>query len=237
MSYKYFEDKKYLKEARKCCSEIIRKVVAEIRKEGIKCESFLVGSGKRNMVTYRERKDGKIEIDFDYNLNIFSVDDWDDTRYIKETVQKYFNKVMRKEKLRDVSDSTSCLCTDYIHFVAFPNIEFKIDLAIVTKNDDGIWERLIHKKTVYRSCDSWIWNKVKSSDKLKGKIKELKDASLWADVREEYLKVKNSHQKNSCFDNSYTSFVCYIEAVNNVYNRKMNSSNIWDNSRLKICRN
>lgn len=49
---------------------------------------------------------------------------------------------------------------------------------------------------------------------------ELKEAGLWQEVRDRYLEKKNMYL--SWQDRNHPSFVVYVEAVNEVYNRYFN---------------
>ncbi|HHU80170.1 MAG TPA: hypothetical protein GXZ35_02390, partial [Acholeplasmataceae bacterium] len=113
-------------------------------------------------------------------------------------------------------DSTSSLTTKPIYFKDDPDIDFSIDLAIVTKNYDEIWERLIHDK---RSLPNrYFWNQAPNSNDYNNKAKEIKKVpGMWEEVRERYLDKKNMYLKRMDYD--HPSFVCYIEAVNEIYSR------------------
>lgn len=208
--FHYVEDKEFLHRAQAKCSEIVKKVETECRKHGLNGQAFLVGSGARNMVTQNENG----PIDFDYNLNVLSCGNWNDGKAIKELVRKAFNRVMQQNKLQDVEDSKSSLTTKPLHFADNPKIEFSIDLAIVKQNDNETWERLIHEKTGFASDDKYYWNLVQNSAKIRERAQKLKQGGHWNTVREKYLHIKDNYlQKND----HHPSFVCYIEAVNNVY--------------------
>ncbi|MFR7880816.1 MAG: hypothetical protein ACLU5J_04565 [Christensenellales bacterium] len=98
-----------------------------------------------------------------------------------------------------------------------PNKKFSIDLCIVTQNNNGEWERLIHEKTGYTYCDRYYRNIAPNSNKYKAKTKAIKEVpGLWDVVRGQYLKIKNHYLTHN--DYNHPSFICYIEAVNNVYN-------------------
>lgn len=103
--YHFVEDKEFLKRSQNSCVEDLNKLVGSLLEEGISAQFILVGSGGRNMVTQNE--DG--DIDFDYNLLIQKCDDITDCRFLKETTRKALNKIMRKNGLHDVEDSTSAL--------------------------------------------------------------------------------------------------------------------------------
>lgn len=51
------------------------------------------------------------------------------------------------------------------------------------------------------------------------KAKYIKEKGRWQLVRTQYLNIKNRclHQN----DSAHSSFICYMEAVNNVYNARM----------------
>lgn len=210
--YTYVEDKEFLKEAQSVCSGIVREIEVELReKKDINSQMFLVGSGGRNMIT----QNGNEGIDFDYNLNILSCPDWEDTRGIKEAVRQCFNAVMRRHRLADVEDSRSSLTSKPIYFTEGNRTSFHIDLAIVTEDNKGFWQRLIHNKTGLVSRDSWIWNKAPHSENVREKADKIKKAGKWLAVRERYLDKKNYYLRRNDYD--HPSFVCYIEAVNEIY--------------------
>ena len=210
--YDYVEDKVLLKEAQTFCSTLMSELENELRNNtSINSQFFLVGSGGRNMVM----QNGNGPIDFDYNLNILDCDDFSDCRYIKETVRKAFNKVMRNRGLSDVSDSTIPLTTKPIYFTGNPDIEFTIDVCIVIE-DKGKWYRLKHEKTGFSYQDKYYWNEAPYSKKYLDKARTIKGVPGWWEVvREQYKKIKNKYLSNN--DHDHPSFICYIEAVNNVY--------------------
>lgn len=213
--YHYIEDKQFLKRAQSSCSKDMQTLEQILREEyDINSQFFLVGSGARNMITQNENG----SVDFDYNLNILSCPDWYDEKYIKESVRKVFNKVMRMQGLADVEDSTSSLTTKLMSFNNGPDIEFRIDVCIVTKNNNGIWERLIHNKTGFSSYDSYTWNTAQNSKHYQEKAKQIKSVpGWWTDVlRPKYLERKNRYLRHQ--DRNHPSFICYIEVVNDVYN-------------------
>lgn len=209
--YEYVKDKQFLKRAQNCCSDIMKQLEESLREQGMNTQFFLVGSGARNMIT----QNGDGNIDFDYNLNVISCDDWK-ARSIKELIRKTFNKVMRQNNLNDVEDSKSSLTTKLIYFKDDPDIEFKIDVCIVTEQDDN-WYRLIHRKTGFMQTDEYIWNEAPHSKNCKAKADLIKKAPGWWEVvRKKYLEIKNHYL--SYHDDNHPSYICYVEAVNAVYN-------------------
>ena len=53
------------------------------------------------------------------------------------------------------------------------------------------------------------------STDIKEKVKEIKAKRRWGDVRKEYRRIKNLYLSRQ--DNNHSSFICYVEAVNHVY--------------------
>lgn len=209
--YEYVEDKQFLKRAQNCCSDIMKQLEESLREQGMNTQFFLVGSGAKNMIT----QNGDGDIDFDYNLNIISFDDWK-ARNIKELIRKTFNKVMRQNNLSDVEDSTSSLTTKLIYFNDEPDIKFKIDVCIVTEQDDN-WYRLIHKKTGFMQNDEYIWNEAPHSKNYKAKADQIKKVPGWWEVvRKKYIEIKNHYLRYH--DDDHPSYICYVEAVNAVHN-------------------
>ena len=50
------------------------------------------------------------------------------------------------------------------------------------------------------------------------RAKYIKEKGKWTLVREQYLKIKKQYLTSN--DYNHSSFICYIEAVNNVYNSR-----------------
>lgn len=221
--YHYIDDKTFLKRMRSLCSDIINQLVQYINNDDVMdVEAHLIGSGARNLITQNEN----LPIDLDYNLNIISLYEYDwngSEREIKEYIRKAFNVVLNRNEWSDCKDSTSVLTTERRHFTNGNPTEFSIDLAIVTERNDGVWERLIRDKTGLWVTDRWFWNEAENSDDLANHVKYIKDNFPWAwsDVRERYLDKKNMYLRRQ--DVTHHSFTCYIEAVNEVYNRLQNS--------------
>lgn len=146
----------------------------ELRENGINSQFFLVGSGARNMVTQNEEE----AIDFDYNLNIIACEDFHDCKAIKHEVILAFNRIMRKNGLEDVDDSTSSITTKKIHFRDDPDIDFSMDVCIVTLETDGNWLRLIHEKGINSYYDRFYWNTAPNSKKYVDKAKAIKSVPV-----------------------------------------------------------
>ena len=213
MAYKFVcesEAKRY----RSDCSDVLKETCELLKEKGISAQFSLVGSGARNMIT----RNGDGPYDLDYNLLIMKADDeYRDPRLLKDTIRNALNKAVGGKFFSDAQDSTSYL-TALLHFKDTPNVEFSFDVAIIKKNPNGNYMRLIHNKNVYAlGLDQYTWNEVPNSHQVKDKADELKKAGLWQKVRDRYLEKKNKYLFRQ--DHDHPSFVVYVEAVNEVYSQ------------------
>lgn len=211
--YHFIEDKEFLGRMRKVCSDIINQLVQKINKgDFLNVKAYLVGSGARNFITQNANN----PIDLDYNLDVIELEcDINNGKEIKKYVQKIFNEVLNRNDWEDCQDSTSALTTKKMHFTKGNQTSFSIDLAITTRDTNDNLYRLIHKKTGFVSQDEWYWNEIPKSKGLDKRIKWLKGNNKWGELRETYLDKKNMYLKRN--DYNHPSFICYIEAVNEVY--------------------
>ncbi|MBD5463783.1 MAG: hypothetical protein HDR24_12140 [Lachnospiraceae bacterium] len=196
------------------CSNTLREVCFKLKEKGISAQFTLVGSGARNMVT----RNGNGPFDLDYNLEIIKAPDeyWNDLRHLKDTVRNLLDEAAGLQCFSESKDSTSCL-TSLLFFKNDPTVEFSFDVAIVTKNSYGALCRLIHNKSIlgYKQ-GQYVWNEIPHSRDVTIKVKKIKAAGLWLDVRNQYVKLKEMYLRR--LDKDHPSFIVYIEAVNNVYN-------------------
>lgn len=211
--YHWIDDKEFLKRMRRECSNLINELVQFINNEDyLRVEAQLVGSGGKNLITQNADK----PIDLDYNLNIIGIDgSINNAKQIKEYIRKAFNTILKRNNLGDCKDSTSALTTEKMYFTKGNDTEFSIDLAITYEDSNGTRHKLIHDKTGITVLDRWYWVQCPNSEQLQRKIGDIKDANLWTDVREAYLKKKNTYLVRN--DYNHPSFVCYIEAINEIY--------------------
>ena len=213
--YHYLDDKKFVSEMRTLCGDIMQDLCHILKEEYDMGSTFyLVGSGARNLIMQNNNE----PVDLDYNLEITRCEDFEDCRYIKECVRKAFNKALNLNDLNDCEDSTSSLTSKPIYFTDGNDTEFKIDVCITVRDEDDIYYRLIHKKTGFVSYDEYYWNIAPDSKKIKEKVKYLKSCGKWDLVRQQYERIKNMYLTYN--DNNHPSFICYVEAVNNVYNSR-----------------
>ncbi len=218
--YHWIEDKQFLGRMRSLCSDIVNQLVQAVNREGaLSVRQHLVGSGAKNLITQNANQ----PVDLDYNLEIVEAIEYDinDCRGIKEYIRKKFNEVLNRAGWSDCSDSTSALTTERRYFTEGSSTEFSIDLCIVCADDGDRLYRLIHQKTGFAAYDRYFWNEVPSSSGLAYRVRWLKENGCWLEVREAYLEKKNMYLSRG--DHNHPSFICYIEAVNEVFYKYANA--------------
>ena len=210
-------DEAEAKRYRSACANILTQTRDTLNQEyEINTQFTLVGSGARNLIT----RNGNGPYDLDYNLQIISMPQkyWDDLNNLKETVRRELNQAVGGTYFSDGHDSTSVL-TSNLHFNDSPNLEFSFDIAILGKNSNGDWCRLIHNKNQWSFGlnGQFTWREVPSSKNVYEKAREIKAHGAWLQVREKYVDLKNMYLERG--DTNHPSFVCYVEAVNEVHQR------------------
>ena len=214
--YHYLDDKAFLHRMRARSGEIMQNLCHNLKEDhDIGANFYLVGSGARNLIMQNEN----LPVDLDYNLDIIRCENINKCRDIKECVRKAFNKALNAYGLHDCEDSTSCLTSKGIWFKEGNTTEFSIDLCIVFNDASGYTYRLIHEKSGFFVQDRYYWNKAPQSKDLRKKVDYIKKHGKWARVREQYLTIKNRYLSQN--DTTHPSFICYTEAINNVYNTRM----------------
>ncbi len=211
--YHYIEDQMFKKMLREVGSDIVKRTIEIINESGcLKVSQKLVGSARRNMIT----QNGNGPVDLDFDVVIEKAMDINDCHKIKETVRLAFDKALGEFNLRPSSDSTSALTASNIHFEEGNKTPWGIDLAIVYVEGVNHY-RLIHDK-VHPSHheDAWIWNPAPNSNVAEQKAKEIKAMARWNGVRKAYLNKKNFYFASN-EEEAHPSYICYIEAVNEVY--------------------
>lgn len=224
--FHYVKDKEFLGQSYRICADLVNQLVQNLKHYGIDAKMEIVGSKKRGLITQNE----KGPIDYDFNLIIRNANDFRE-KDLKPMVQKAFDEVLAANSYKNCNDSQSVLTTKPITLPKGNKTPFSIDVAIVKEDDQGYWNRLIHKKTGYVQMDEWYWNRVPKSKNLWKKEEFLKP-NHWLEVRKAYLDKKNMYLQRN--DNDHPSFVCYIEAVNEVYYQKLGPEQRYEEMMREI---
>lgn len=212
--YEYVSDREFLSRIRTEAGEILQDLCHNLKVDhDIGARFFMVGSGARRLIT----RNASQPVDLDYNLEIVRCEDSDDCRYLKECVRKSFDKALRAHGWWTCQDSTAVLTAKHPCRGFNPLNQYAIDVCIVMQ-DGGHYHRLIHKKTGSTFYDEYYWNIAPHSRELRKKVVHIKQCGKWKLVRDQYLRLKNLYLTQN--DHDHPSFVCYTEAVNNVYNSR-----------------
>ena len=215
--FDYVKDKEFLSRMRNLCGGIMQDFCHCLKEDyDIGARFFLVGSGARNLIV----QNASLPIDLDYNLEIVRCEDFEDCGFLRECARKTFNKVLNEYGWGDCKNSTSSLTTKKVHFVEGNLTEFSMDVCIVCRDTKEHFYRLKLKKTGFTYLDEYYWNEAPHSAGIQKKAKYIKKRGKWQLVRTQYLDIKNRYLQRN--DHDHPSFICYIEAVNNVYNARMN---------------
>lgn len=214
--FNYVEDKEYLSRVRSVCGEIMQDFCHTLKEDyDIGSTFYLVGSGAKNLIMQNASQ----PIDLDYNLEIVRCEDFEDCRTLKECARKALNKALSMNGWGDCEDSTSSLTTECRHFTQGNQTSFSMDVCIVVTDTQDRMHRLIHEKTGFTYYDRYYWNQAPHSAGIRKKVDFIKRKGKWNLIREQYLRLKNKYLMSN--DYNHPSFICYIEAVNNVYNSRM----------------
>ena len=210
--YHYLDDAAYENNMRRMGGEIMQALCHRLKEDcDIGATFFLVGSGKRKLILQNANE----PVDLDYNLVIVRCEDLEDGRNVKKCVQNAFDQVLWQYGICSCKDSTSVL-TSRPFRPWFGKPAFSIDVCIMKGGRGGTYERLIHKKTGWTDLDQYCWNMGPQAKRLEEKAEHIKHCGRWQELRDQYLDIKNRYLAHN--DHNHPSFVCYAEAVNNVYN-------------------
>ena len=210
--YNYVTDKKFISKMKGLCGDIMQNLCHQLKEDyDIGATFYMVGSGARNLIM----QNGNEPIDLDYNLELVRWE-YSNGRDIKENVMKALNKVLEEYNISACKDSTSAITTEKVYFTKGNKTEFSMDIAIVYRDKNDNTHRLIHNKNGFIGFDQYYWVQAPNSKHIREKAKKIKEFGMWEDVRKQYYNIKNRYL---CYnDYNHSSFICYIEAVNNVYN-------------------
>ena len=211
--FHYLENKDMESSMRQNSGVIMRTLCSTLKKQyGIGARPFMVGSGRRKLIT----RNGAGPVDLDYNLEILKCPPLKDWKELKEKVQMAFNHALEVNGQKDCKKSTSVLTAHIATQGKIAPVHYSIDVCVVRKNKKGHYDRLILEKHECAQKDRCYWNEAPDSTELLEKVEYIKSQDRWIRLKEEYLNRKNHYLRSN--DHNHPSFICYVEAVNNVYN-------------------
>lgn len=172
----------------------------------------LIGSGKRHLIT--RVKGGNGGFDFDYNLIL--PDPGEGFRYNAKTIKKQFLEAFRNAvegtPYKPGEDSTSAVTIKVVSQKQ-SKILHSCDFAIIYYPIDDPEDGYMYLKNWKNG--TYSFEKRNLSHRADFKLaRVLECQGGWSYIRDEYLNLKNANR-----DSNKHSFILYLEAINNVYNR------------------
>lgn len=199
--YKYVS-KKEIRYIREYCEEIIKKIQKSQLKDFLTFSFYLIGSGKTNLITING-DNGTYDLDYNLILQKDKADLFSKPQKIKELFSKEFDKERNNFNIKKIENSSSVIT------LKFKDKKANVDIAILRKNNNGNYSKIIYDKNKNR----YIWNEIKCSKNYQDNINSIKQQMRWNEVREKYLFKKNSYLRQN---KNISSFSILLETINEV---------------------
>lgn len=202
--YKYVS-KKEIRDIREYCEEIIKKLQKSELKEFFTFSFYLIGSGKTNLITING-DNGTYDLDYNLILQKDKADLFSKPQKIKELFSKEFDKERNNFNIKKIENSSSVIT------LKFKDKKANVDIAILRKNNNGNYSKIIYDKNKNR----YIWNEIKCSKNYQDNINLIRQQMCWNEVRDRYLFKKNSYLRQN---KNISSFSILLETINEVMQR------------------
>ena len=199
--YKYVS-KKEIRYIREYCEEIIKKIQKSQLKDSLTFSFYLIGSGKTNLITING-DNGTYDLDYNLILQKDKADLFSKPQKIKELFSKEFDKERNNFNIKKIENSSSVIT------LKFKDKKANVDIAILRKNNNGNYSKIIYDKNKNR----YIWNEIKCSKNYQDNINSIKQKMCWNEVRDRYLFKKNSYLRQN---KNISSFSILLETINEV---------------------
>lgn len=204
------------KDFRVFCSDKLNQLKQNLKSLGIEVNYYLVGSGMKNLVT----RNGNENYDLDYNIEFLnrSISQLNPQK-TKDYIMNFLNGITigKKTVFKNCQDSTSAITA---RLVRNGNLEFSFDVAILAKNKDSDFCRLIHNKKAGEN--SFHWDKIPKSKKVYKRFEILKRDRHFEELKKIYLNKKNFYLVHN--DHYHSSFTIFKECVNQMWNHYYSSN-------------
>lgn len=197
-----YVSKKAIRDIREYCEEIIKKIQKSQLKEFFTFSFYLIGSGKTNLITING-DNGAYDLDYNLILQKDKADLFSKPQKIKELFSEAFDKERSNFNIKKIENSSSVIT------LKFKDKKVNVDIAILRKNNNGNYSKIIYDKNNNR----YIWNEIKCSKNYQDNINLIKQQMCWNEVRDRYLFKKNSYLKQS---KNISSFSILLETINEV---------------------
>ncbi len=200
-----YVSKKEIRDIREYCEDIIKKIQKSQLKEFFTFSFYLIGSGKTNLITING-DNGTYDLDYNLILQKDKADLFSKPQKIKELFSKEFDKERNNFNIKKIENSSSVIT------LKFKDKKANVDIAILRKNNNGNYSKIIYDKNKNR----YIWNEIKCSKNYQDNINSIKQQMCWKEVRDKYLFKKNSYLRQN---KNISSFSILLETINEVMQR------------------
>lgn len=207
--YHYVESKDY-KPYHFFISDKLNRVKQQILKEHqIETSVDSVGSLYKKLVT----QNNSLPFDLDYNLVIENrLITQLNPKPLKDYVMEHLDDMIAEEyeDWKYCQDSKAAIT---IRRVVDGRLDFSADIAILARNSNGQYCRLLHDK----QRQKYDWAPVPNSEKIYERFRKLKNYGYWEDIQEKYLEKKNRYLSKQ--DKDHPSFVVFVETIKEVWDK------------------
>ena len=193
------------------CSDKLNQLKQDLKKKGYEIDFYLVGSGMKNLVTRNENE----SFDLDYNIEFLNISIPQlNPQELKDYIMSFLNGITVENEtvFRNCQDSTSAITS---RLIFDGKLHFSFDVAILAKNKDGDFCRLIHNKKAAEN--SYHWDKIPKSKKVYKRFEKLKMDGHFNELRDTYLNKKNFYLIHN--DHYHSSFTIFKETVNQMWSK------------------
>ena len=203
--YQFVTDKSQLQELRKACETIIKNVQKSWLKDYFTFQFVLIGSGSNNLIT-QNGESGEYDLDYNFILQKDKKGLANNPKKIKELFIQAFNEANPGLGFEPAENSTSVITSK---LVFEHRLYFSFDVAILCEGNNGNYLKIRRNK----QNNQYYWNEEKKSCNYQAKIKAIKDAGEWKQLRDKYLQLKNMYLSRQ---EDIASFSVLIQAINEI---------------------
>lgn len=197
MSYNFCYISKRNPEVQKAYNNVVSliKEVQNLVRKDFTFRFDVVGSYKRNMITYDFKSN--VGFDFDFNIEVNDDNEKFSEEKIRNIIRQALNKIVKKYGYDYPEDSTRVL-TIKVKDKKNSRILHSCDFAIVNNYSDVNCEgqqyiRFNKKHNTYEWCEQG-----KGYYMLEEKVEWIKESDLWGELRNLYIKKKNINYNPYC---------------------------------------
>lgn len=204
--YQFVTDKEELRELKNACETIIKNVQKSWLKEYFTFQFVLIGSGSKNLIT-KNGENGEYDLDYNFILQKDKQGLANNPKKIKELFIQAFNEANPGLGFKPAENSTSVITSKLVYE---QRLYFSFDVAILCEGNNGNYLKIRRNK----QNNQYYWNEEKHSRNYQSKIKAIKDADKWNQLRDRYLELKNMYLSRQ---EDIASFSVLIQAINEIY--------------------